>query len=115
MRNEPTPPPSPYIKQGPKGPEIDWPRLLRDLQWRNLFSFRVWLAAFFAAAILGALVAQLSEPLGQGTAILTLIICVFAALTPEHVLYCPHCRKRVKAGADTCHHCGRDVRQTAAT
>jgi hypothetical protein len=25
----------------------------------------------------------------------------------EQVYYCPHCRKRVKMGADLCHHCGQ--------
>jgi hypothetical protein len=28
---------------------------------------------------------------------------------PTTVLYCPHCRKRVKIGATSCHHCGRTV------
>lgn len=28
---------------------------------------------------------------------------------------CPSCRKRVKIGASTCHHCGRDVRAARQT
>jgi hypothetical protein len=31
-------------------------------------------------------------------------------LSDEQMLYCPHCKKRVKMGADTCHHCGREVK-----
>lgn len=30
------------------------------------------------------------------------------------VLKCPHCFKRVKIGAQTCHHCGKTVTNTAA-
>jgi hypothetical protein len=38
--------------------------------------------------------------------VLTLAGVVF---NDAQVLRCPNCRKRIKLGADTCHHCGRKV------
>ncbi len=31
---------------------------------------------------------------------------VMAVLNDEQMIRCPRCMKRVKMGADTCHHCG---------
>jgi DNA-directed RNA polymerase subunit RPC12/RpoP len=36
-------------------------------------------------------------------------VYVFALLSGRMKLRCPYCHKRVKLGAGTCHHCGRDV------
>ena len=38
------------------------------------------------------------------------LVLLIAILADENVLQCPLCRKRVKAGAATCHHCGQGVR-----
>lgn len=101
--------PPEVAEEAPAEPEIAWGQLLLSLQWRNLFSMRVWFGAMLLGAIPGALVAQLWNPLGVVVAMLLIAVAILASLMPDHVLYCPHCKKRVKAGADTCHHCGQNV------
>ena len=42
-----------------------------------------------------------------------LALCFVGGLLPiirgESAFSCPHCRKMVKLGANTCHHCGKSV------
>jgi hypothetical protein len=83
---------------------------MSKIRWANLFSFRVWFAAFLVALIPAYLASLLWEPLGAVVfAIVGLAVIGLAASPYGAVLYCPHCRKRVKAGADRCHHCGQIV------
>jgi hypothetical protein len=82
------------------------------MRLQNLFSLRVLSVSAvvaFVAAWLGSLV---SEPLGIFLGIAVFLLAWLGAGFREDapVLYCPYCRKRVKAGASVCHHCGRDVK-----
>jgi hypothetical protein len=80
------------------------------MNWSNLASFRILIAALVIAGIPAALAAAIWPPLG--TAVLLGIFGVIyynVLFNPRFQAYCPHCRKRVKLGADTCHHCTRSV------
>ena len=76
-----------------------------------LFHFRFWLSCMIVALIPTALLMWLWMPL-RWTFWLFFPATVAVALAAQPVYNCPHCRKGVKAGADVCHHCGRDVRDT---
>jgi hypothetical protein len=86
---------------------------LAHRRWSNLLSFRVifgalilaFAAAFVASLIAGVLIAPVFW--------IAFVAVMFIATDPGHVLRCPHCGKRVKAGHDTCHHCTRSVVPTA--
>lgn len=85
-------------------------RFLRAINWRTLTSFRFLFGNFIIAAILAA-VASLVSPI-LGTVVLIAVfglLVVGGAMNPNLVLYCPYCKKRVKMGATTCHHCGQVV------
>jgi hypothetical protein len=78
---------------------------------RNLLSFRLMFGALVLGVIAGAVAGIASNALvGPVAIVVAVIVWVFAAVNPQTVLYCPFCRKRVKAGASACHHCGRTVR-----
>jgi hypothetical protein len=58
-------------------------------------------------AVLGSLISPV-----VGTILFFVVffpVWILGAANPENVLYCPYCRKRVKIGATSCHHCGRTV------
>ena len=76
---------------------------------RKLFSFRLMLGAIVVAVVVGAVASLAWQPLAYIWIPTFLLVWVGGALNPLHVLYCPYCKKRVKAGADSCHHCGRVV------
>ena len=77
---------------------------------QRAFSFRLIGGALLLALLVGAFVAAASPTVG---AIITIVLFLatygVGVLNPVNVLYCPHCRKRVKAGASVCHHCGRNT------
>jgi hypothetical protein len=76
-----------------------------------LLSIRVWLGSFVAALIAATLLSMVSETLGVWLFWPIWILLLLAAMfNDDLVLYCPYCRKRVKMGADSCHHCGRPVK-----
>lgn len=77
----------------------------------NAFSFRLLFGALLAAGLVGAAVGSLiSEAVGGVVAVAVFVpVWLLTAANPMAVLYCPYCRKRVKGGADVCHHCGRHV------
>ena len=81
------------------------------VNWSSAFSFRVIFAAFFMAVLVAILPSMVSSAFG-GVVFVLVFLAVYgmAIFNPNAaVLYCPHCRKRVKVGADTCHHCGKLV------
>lgn len=96
---EPLAPAAPAPQQTPPAK----PGFNLGINWSALFSIRVWLLAIVGGAILGALTTPaLSVPA-------FIVILALAVLNRNLVLYCPYCRKRVKMGATSCHHCGRQV------
>lgn len=76
----------------------------------NAFSTRLMWTAMLVAlvpGVLGALIAPVvSGVLFIGTFV---VVWILSAANPLVVLHCPACRKRVKMGALSCHHCGRIV------
>lgn len=81
------------------------------INWSNIVSFRVLFGAFVIALVVAILPSMISSAFG-GVVFVIVFLVVYgnAIFNPEApVLYCPHCRKRVKAGATTCHHCGKAV------
>ncbi len=74
-------------------------------------SFRVVLGNMALAALVAAGPLYLWEPLGGVIFVLVFVLSYGAFIIGGDgvMLYCPYCRKRVKAGARACHHCGRDV------
>lgn len=75
---------------------------------RRAASIRRLLGAVFAGLVAGALSGAISPSL---TAPVFMAVAVLAWLggvtTRENPLYCPHCRRRTKIGAQACRHCGR--------
>ena len=67
------------------------------------------MACFFGAAIVGYLLSRLWGPLVWLTWPLYGLLLLAAVFNDDNVLYCPFCKKRVKMGAQACHHCGRNV------
>jgi hypothetical protein len=92
-------------KNGPTGFALWWPRV------QKLFSIRFFMACFLVAAIPSYLLGLLWEPLMK---IAFWPIFVLAAIlgffNDDAVFYCPHCKKRMKVGADTCGHCGKSAK-----
>jgi ribosomal protein S27AE len=75
----------------------------------RLFSFRVQMACIFAAAIVGFLLSLLWGPLVWAIWPVYALLVLASVFNDDNVLYCPFCKKRVKMGAQACHHCGRSV------
>lgn len=75
----------------------------RPLNWRNIFSVRLWVVGF----VLGGVAADFTGfwPLFYAVPIL----CVASSVKFASPLRCPHCGKSVKAGHEVCHHCGRQT------
>lgn len=73
------------------------------------FSFRVLLGCGLVAALVGALLSLVWEPLSYGAVPVFVALWIGVVLNDDTVVRCPHCRKRVKVGASTCHRCGLDV------
>lgn len=113
-RSEPAPPP---LK--PRGRDLRQKsakaaratsRVVRAINWQTLFSFRFLFGNLIIAALIAILPSLLWAPLGAVVFFGAFaVLVVVGATNPELVLYCPHCKKRVKAGASACHHCGRVV------
>ena len=76
---------------------------LLHMNWKNLFSIRLWVVGF----VLGGIAAYLTGlwPLFY----VVPVACAAMSVRFAKPLSCPHCGKSVKAGSDTCHHCGRDT------
>jgi hypothetical protein len=83
---------------------------LASRNWRNLSSFRAFFGTFVVAGVTAWLV-SLVWPAAVGVVAITVAVLwhLTVQMAPENVLYCPHCRKRVKASASVCHHCNRAV------
>lgn len=81
---------------------------------KNAFSFRLIFTAFLIALVPAFLGSLIAPAVGSVLFFLTFIpVWLLSAANPMVVLYCPFCGKRVKMGADSCHHCGRAVTPTA--
>ncbi len=92
--------------------------VLSSVSWRTLLSLRVALLAALVSVIPFALLYFVLDQVGLrgvGAALMWLwipaviIVWIAIAADPSQVAVCQHCRKRVKLGASTCHHCGRTV------
>lgn len=78
---------------------------------QRVLSVRIGCMGLIVAGVAAALTGALWEPLAAIVFWPVLIAFMLAAIfNDENVLNCPHCRKRVKIGASTCHHCGQTVR-----
>lgn len=78
--------------------------------FQTLFSVR-WGCSAMLLALIPAVIGSLITPV-LGTILFFVVfvpVWIIGAANPGNVLYCPYCRKRVKVGATTCHHCGRSV------
>ena len=78
--------------------------------FQTLFSVR-WGCSAMLLALIPAVIGSLITPV-LGTVLFFVVfvpVWIIGAANPGNVLYCPYCRKRVKVGATTCHHCGRSV------
>ena len=81
-----------------------------SIKWENLFTIRLWLLASIGAGAMAWLASKLWEPMGVVVFCISLPVWIIGGmfgtdLSPRN---CPHCGKRVKAGFDVCHHCGRE-------
>jgi hypothetical protein len=76
---------------------------------RRLASIRLILTALFGGLLVAIPLSLIARPLGYAFFPVFLLLWIGTALSRDYALYCPHCRKRVKMGADICHHCGRAV------
>jgi hypothetical protein len=83
------------------GWELWWGRLGRAA------SVRVGCASLFAAAVVAAGVGYVWEAAAAPVGVAVFVVCWLGAIFNDaQALNCPRCRKMVKLGADTCHHCG---------
>jgi hypothetical protein len=76
---------------------------------RRLASIRLVLIALFGGLVVAIPLSMIARPLGYAFFPVFLLLWIGTALSRDYALACPHCRKRVKMGADVCHHCGRAV------
>lgn len=68
------------------------------------------MAAFFVGLLFAVPASFLSSVLATIVFVLAILLVYgYALVTPGFQAYCPHCRRRVRLGSDTCHHCGRGV------
>lgn len=78
---------------------------------QRLGSIRVGCVSLFVALGAAFVSSLVWEPLaGIVFLIVFLLMMIAAVFNDDNILYCPHCRKRVKMGANTCHHCARAVK-----
>lgn len=83
---------------------------MTGIRWENLGSWRLWIVSAVIATLPAILVGALSSAAGFFVFFIIIGISMWAASRPTGpVMYCPWCRKRVKMGAASCHHCGRIV------
>lgn len=78
------------------------------MDWRNLGSIRALTGAFLVAAVPACLASLLWAPLFWVVGGAVFVAWMWFVQMPR-ALYCPSCRKRVKADAATCHRCGMAV------
>lgn len=81
----------------------------------RLLSIRIWIGSLFGCLIISVILGMIWEPLTWTFFVLwpaSLFAWFFA---DDQELTCPWCRKLVKLGATTCHHCGRVVAASART
>jgi hypothetical protein len=85
-------------------------RMLGSPWWGRIgraFSIRIGCLSLLMGVFLGALAGMIWEPLVTPVAIVVIVLCwVGAVFNDDQALTCPRCKKMVKLGADTCHHCG---------
>lgn len=80
----------------------------------KLFSLRVWLLCGFLAGLVSAGAGAIWSPLAGPVFVIALVLILGGyVLSPSTAAVCPYCRKRVKLGASTCHHCGQTVTGSA--
>lgn len=80
---------------------------------RRAVSFRVIVACVVGAGIVAALTGWAWEPLMAPVFWVLFILLYASSIFYGPELQCPHCKKRLKAGAAVCPKCGRDVPQAA--
>ena len=80
----------------------------RSWDFSKLGSFRFWIGCAIIAFIPAFAVLQINPNLGWLFDVF-LARTVTSGLAYGVPLNCPHCRKRIKAGANICHHCGQSV------
>ncbi len=76
---------------------------------QRALSIRIIFGSLFAALLISVVLGVLWGPLVYLFFPIFALAYGGAILNDANVLYCPYCRKRVKLGANTCHHCGRTV------
>ncbi len=81
--------------------------------FENALTIRLWFPPLLIALIPGGL-GTLISPVFSAILFWGVFLPLWFALaadpkTVTRVWRCPDCKKRVKPGADTCHHCGRKV------
>lgn len=89
--------------------------LLRNANWRNLFSFRWWIMTFWAIVIVllvfviiaQVLAALVWKPFTHLSWLgIPFIALLFLLLLSAGTVYCKACGKRKSFDSDTCPHCG---------
>lgn len=85
------------------------PRGLWPQRLRRLVSIRILFGCWLVSVLVAVIPTMIWRPLGWVWLPVFAVLLLGAVFNDDMVLECPHCRKRVKAGADTCHHCGRSV------
>lgn len=80
-----------------------------SIRWTNIFHARFWIGIAMAGFICAVVFGLIWDPLTYPAFFIGMALSALALLSDETVYTCPHCRKRVKTGASTCHHCGRQV------
>lgn len=91
------------------------PRGRRVIYWGNLLSIRLFVAAVVLGLVATLPIFYLAQwiagPRAAGIAAQivffpAMALGVVGNLMSGKALYCPKCRKRLKGGAERCHHCG---------
>lgn len=76
----------------------------------KLFSFRAWLLCALMAALIAAVAGAVWSALAGPVFVIAFVVILGTyVLNPATAAVCPSCRKRVKFGAERCHHCGQLV------
>lgn len=76
---------------------------------QRALSLRVLFGSLFVSLVAAVLLSLLWEPLAYAFIPIFGLLYASAILNEDNAITCPYCRKRVKLGAGTCSHCGRDV------
>ena len=86
---------------------VDW--ALWAARFARILSIRVIVGATVGSLIFAALLGALWKPLTYSFFLILPLSLLGWFFNDDQELKCPYCRKLVKLGATTCHHCGRVV------